>query len=282
MFVRRTLLSYFRLCLVCWSLLALSLRGAGAEEPKGPARWEKEIAALEEADRTLPRPLNPVLFVGSSSIRLWKVAESFPDLPVINHGFGGSQYADAAYFAERLVVPLQPAIVVLYSGDNDIASGKSADQVLADLTKLVTLIHEHLPKTRVVVIGVKPSIKRWAKIETVRETNRQMQAWLAQDSRRSFVDVDPPMLGADGKPRPELFLEDGLHLNATGYALWTGLVRPHLEPVPSVANDNESTGEVAGGEAADGGRDGDGNEMVGRRVWRGGRKYLRSSRVLGR
>ena len=208
--------------------LGCGLAAQAADPPSGPERWEADIAAFEKEDREKPRPEGAILFTGSSSIRLWKVEESFPDRPVINRGFGGSQYADAAHFAKRIILPHRPAIVVLYSGDNDIAKGKSPEQVLQDLQSLVATVHEELPATRIVVIGVKPSISRWSKIETIRETNRRMREWLGQDPRRSFVDVDPPMLNADGQPRPELFRKDGLHLNDVGYELWSGLLRPHL------------------------------------------------------
>jgi lysophospholipase L1-like esterase len=168
------------------------------------------------------------LFVGSSSIRLWKLADSFGELPVINRGFGGSQLADSVHYAERLILKQRPKVVVVYAGDNDLAGGKSPATVAADFRALVKKIHQSLPDTRIVYIGVKPSLKRWNLIDQVRKTNQLIADQCRAGDRLTFVDVDAPMLGKDGKPRPELYQKDGLHLTAEGYALWTSLVKPLL------------------------------------------------------
>jgi lysophospholipase L1-like esterase len=147
---------------------------------------------------------------------------------VLNRGFGGSQLADSVRYVERIVTPYQPRVVVLYAGDNDLASGKSPEQVLADYRQFVAKVHAALPKTRIVYIAVKPSLARWKLIEKGRATNRLIQQAAAENPRLVFVDLEKPMLGPDGKPRPELFLRDGLHLNAEGYRIWADLVRPHL------------------------------------------------------
>jgi lysophospholipase L1-like esterase len=159
----------------------------------------------------------------------WNLPESFPDLKVINRGFGGSEMADAARYASRIVVPYSPRIVVLYSGDNDIGRGVAPEKVQADFERFVQVVHGALPQARIVVIGVKPSILRWAVWDNMKKANALMRAYIQSHKGLEYVEVGPAMLGADGKPRPELFVPDGLHLSAEGYKLWTGLLRPHLK-----------------------------------------------------
>ncbi len=202
---------------------AITLTAATAD------RWESDIAAYEAMDRKSPPVQDGIVFIGSSSVRLWDVRKSFPDLPVVNRGFGGSQLADSVRYADRILIPYRPKTVVLYAGDNDLAAGKSPEQVLADYKAFAAKVHDALPDTRIVYVAVKPSPKRWALIEKIRETNRLIRAAAEQDPRQVFVDVEKPMLTAEGQPRAELYRADELHLNEEGYKLWTELVRPHLE-----------------------------------------------------
>jgi DNA-binding beta-propeller fold protein YncE/lysophospholipase L1-like esterase len=183
-------------------------------------RWESAIQAFEEKDKASPPPQGEVLFVGSSTIRLWNLSESFPDLKCTNRGFGGSQMTDLVHYADRIIVPYRPRLVVVYSGDNDMASGKSPDQVLADVKSLVAAVHARLPPTRFVFISIKPSIQRWQLYETQRDTNRLIAEFTKQDQRLGFFDITASMLGPDGSPRPELFAKDGLHLSPAGYKIW--------------------------------------------------------------
>jgi outer membrane protein assembly factor BamB/lysophospholipase L1-like esterase len=210
-------------------LIALSIQSVcGQTEPTGSARWEPQIAAFVEQDRLDAPPMGEVLFVGSSSIRGWDLNRSFPELMAINRGFGGSQIEDSVYYAERIILPYRPQIVVIYAGDNDINAGKSAERVCADYQKLATTIRQALPDTTIVYISIKPSLRRWGLIDKMREANRRIRDVAAADEKLVFVDVDGPMMDADGRPRKELFVDDGLHLNAEGYRLWSDLVRPHL------------------------------------------------------
>lgn len=192
------------------------------------SRWEAAIQAFEQQDAEQMPPKNGIVFVGSSSIRKWDLKKSFPDLNAINRGFGGSEMSDSVEFADRIVLKHEPRVVVVYAGDNDIAHDKTPQRVRDDFRQLVELIHTKFPKTKIVFIAVKPSIKRWALIDQVRETNRLITGLTALDERLQFVDVDKPMIGSNGLPRKELFVEDGLHLSDEGYAIWTSLVKPHL------------------------------------------------------
>lgn len=203
--------------------------GVEAADQKDPfARWESWIRKFEAQDKQQMPPANGILFLGSSSIVGWDVEQYFPGLPVYNRGFGGSRVIDSVHFAERIVLPYRPKTIVFYAGDNDLAAGKSPEHVAADYKTFVAKVHAALPETRIVYIAVKPSIRRWKLIDKIRSANALIRAETEKDARLTFVDIDTPMLGSDGKPRKELFKSDGLHLNPSGYELWTELVRPHL------------------------------------------------------
>ena len=202
---------------------------ATPREAPTPDPWEADIAAFEAADRERPPPAGGVVFVGSSSIRLWNtLAEDFPGVPVVNRGFGGSELSDALRFADRIVLPYRPRMVVVYAGDNDLWAGETPEQVFEDFRALVRTIHDELPRTRVAFIAVKPSVARWRIEGEVRRTNQLIREFAAADPRVDYIDIFTPMLGSDGRPRPELFVDDGLHLNARGYELWKSVVAPFL------------------------------------------------------
>lgn len=200
------------------------------QETKPPAadKWEPEIRKFEEQAQKTPPPVGANLFVGSSSIRMWKLGPSFPNHVTINRGFGGSQLADAAKYAERLVVAAKPRVVVLYAGDNDIATGKSPEIIRNDYRTFRDKIQTALPDTRIIAIAVKPSPSRWKFREQAQETNRLLRAEVEAGKNQTFVDVWPAMLGEDGQPRSDLFLKDNLHMNETGYKIWNELIEPHL------------------------------------------------------
>ena len=193
------------------------------------SRWEKSIARFEAADKKQMPRTDGILFIGSSSIRMWKTLErDFPGEPVINRGFGGSQIADSVHFAGRIVHPYKPRQIVLYAGDNDVAAGKSPETVLADFQQFLKTVRAKLPKVRVSFIAIKPSLSRWKLSGKMAMANSLVRNTCSKDKRLDYIDIWQPMLGDNGKPRPDLFLGDGLHLNTKGYALWTSIVKPHL------------------------------------------------------
>ncbi len=208
---------------------------AGALRAQAPApdpnRWEPAIQKFEEADRVSPPAKGGIVFIGASSVVRWNLEQSFPDLNgiAINRGFGGSEMADAARYAARIVVPYQPGVVVLYEGDNDIGRGVAPEKVEADFEQFVTVVRGALPNARLVVIAVKPSLLRWSVYDNMKKANALMRAYVERHSGMNFVEVGPSMLGADGKPRPELYVADGLHMTPEGYKIWNRLVRPHLK-----------------------------------------------------
>ena len=208
---------------------------AHAVERPDPARFEAEIRAFEVADSTAPAPRGAVVFYGSSSLRLWhpRLAADFPGITVVGRGFGGSTMGEAVHFLPRAVAPLAPRAVVLYEGDNDIEMGLTPDQVMADFDTLLARLWRAMPEARVYVIAIKPSGARRERWPAMRETNRRFAERCKRDKKRlAYVDVATPMLGKDGRPRPELFLEDRLHLNARGYDLWRDIVGRALQREP--------------------------------------------------
>ena len=207
-----------------------TLKGQGTRlsEPD-PGRWEQVIRRFEAWDSKSSFPPDAVLFVGSSSIRLWPTRESFPDRQVINRGFGGAHISDVNHFARRIVLPYRPRVIVFYAGDNDIAGGKSPQRVFDDYRAFVCMVHDAVPNARVLFLPIKPSPSRWSWWPQMREANSMIQAYSQEDDRLLFVDTATPMLGGDGRPRAELFLTDGLHLNAQGYELWTRVLAPAIE-----------------------------------------------------
>ena len=191
------------------------------------AQWESEIAQFEVADRTNPPRPGGVVFVGSSSIRMWPdLRADFPGVDVVQRGFGGSEIADAVYYAPRIVLKYHPRLIVFYAGDNDIANGKSPETVFRDYASFVALVERALPDTRIAFISIKPSGSRWALVDKMRAANAMIRDYIAHDPRQVYVDVFTPMLGPNGLPRDELFVEDKLHMTPAGYALWRNLLTP--------------------------------------------------------
>jgi len=197
--------------------------------PEGFERWEEAMQAFDKENAENSPEKGQIVFTGSSSARLWPLDKSFPDLDVLNRGFGGSEISDTIHFAERFLFPLEPRIIVFYAGDNDIGHGESPESVAEDYQTFAAMVHEALPGTRIAYIAIKPSIRRWNLIEQVREANNLIQAQTEADDLADFVDIAAPMIGDNGEPRPELFVEDGLHLTAEGYELWTSILRPYLD-----------------------------------------------------
>lgn len=192
--------------------------------------FEDEILKFEAADREhMPKP-GGVLFVGSSSIRLWKsLKEDFPNLQVLNRGFGGSQIEDSVRLVDRIVVPYKPKAIVFFAGTNDLAAGKTPERVLSDYNAFVTKVWNKLPGVPIAFIAITPAPSRWANVKNIRQANDYIRNYTASRPGLRFVDVFPLMLDANGQPRPELFIEDRLHMKPAGYAIWVKAVTPVID-----------------------------------------------------
>ena len=195
------------------------------------AAFEPEIRAFELTDRVIGSA-SRIVFIGSSSIRRWDaIGMDFPHHRVVNRGFGGSHIADSVYFADRILAAHKPPVVVMYAGSNDIDAGKSPKAVAADFKAFTAKVWSSWPKAVVAFISIAPSPARLTEIGNVREANKLIAAYCDTDPRLKFIDIFPSMLGADGRPRRELYVDDGLHMTRKGYLLWIPAVEAVLETI---------------------------------------------------
>ncbi len=200
------------------------------QELGSSAKWEKAIAAYEQADIENPPPKGGIEFVGSSTIRKWgDLTKVFPGLPVFNRGFGGSQIKDTTFFASRIIIPYAPRNIVFHAGDNDLAAGATPEQVIADLKELVATIQAKLPETEFCYISLKPSVKRERLRAEQQKVNEGAMELSKSNPRFHYIDQYYMVTDAKGNPRPELFAADALHLSEAGYKLLVERVRPFLK-----------------------------------------------------
>ena len=191
-------------------------------------KWEGEIAKLTVKQLERPAPEGVILFTGSSSIRRWDtLAADFPQHAVLNRGFGGSQVSDLIAYFEPLFLDVKPSQVVIYSGTNDLNAGESAERVLGDLATLCGMLRVALPEAKIAFIGAAPNPARWAQRDAQVRFNQLVADYCAQYGH-DFIDVWSPMLGDDGTPSRDIYVADGLHMNAAGYVMWKAIVKPYL------------------------------------------------------
>lgn len=221
--------AFFRRALVAFVVLTPLLLALGEGTNHNFAKWEQEISAYERSDATNPPPQGCFVFIGSSTIARWKtIAEDFPGVPVVNRGFGGSEIMDATYFAARVVVPYAPKKVFLRAGGNDLAAGKSAEQVFTNFIEFAETVHAALPQAEIIFISQSPSLARWKQHEAEKTLNALAAVYVRGKPWLKYLETYDIVLGADGLPRAELFVADKLHFNAAGYKLLAERVRPLL------------------------------------------------------
>lgn len=217
------MLGCFATALACHALMQAE------DKPSGIARWEAAIVAFEAIDKTLAPEAGGVVFYGSSSARLWNLKASFPNLRTVNRGFGGSDMAAAAHFYERVVPQHRPLAVVLYEGDNDLADGRTACQILADFETLITKHKQSLPDAKLICLSVKFSPSR-SKLRLDQEAvNALFKARCARDPQLVYVDLASKLLDEQGQPQAKYFMADKLHLNPDGYGRWNEALLPIIE-----------------------------------------------------
>ena len=210
-------------------LLTLVLPADGFAQDRVAERWAETIQGFVASDQQSPYPAGGAVFTGSSSIVRWNtLQEDFPDLDPLNRGFGGSQLSEVRVYLDDLVIKHRPEVVVLYAGENDIAFGRSAEDVFNDYIAIVAEMRRELPETRLVFISVKPGPARWDRVGEVRKVNSMVMEFAARDPLLDYVDVFTPMLNAQGEPIPELFVEDGIHMTPAGYEIWTSVIEPYV------------------------------------------------------
>ena len=218
-------------CVLMFALLTVIAYSESVRAQDDPhARWEKTIRAFEKEDASSFPEQGAILFIGSSSFRMWStLAEDMAPFPVVNRGFGGSHIDNCTRFADRIAIPYRPSAVVLYAGDNDIAAKKSPDRVLEDFKSFVSVVHASLPGIPIYFASIKPSPRRWEMWEDMKRANALIERYCVDTSYLAYVDVSTPMLDETGIVRGDLYLDDNLHMNADGYRLWTSIIKPRLE-----------------------------------------------------
>lgn len=213
------------------AVLLAACAATQADQPLAPipaeAPFRDEVLRFAEIDRETPPPECPVLFVGSSSIRMWDgLAGDLAPWPVLNRGFGGSTIADVNLHFDRLVTPYRPRAIVFYAGENDIDAGRSPAAVADEFRRFLETKRARIGSAPVFFISAKPSKLRFVQLDRQAELNQRIRQLASTASDLVFIDVAPAMM-SDGRPR-ELFVEDGLHMNSAGYAIWRGIVRRAL------------------------------------------------------
>lgn len=215
-------------------LLLASACAADAQRVQNPdpARFKSEIDAFAAWDSKNSAPADAVLFVGSSSIRMWNTADAFGDRAVINRGFGGAHISDMLAYFDRIAGRFDPWAVVFYCGDNDVTDGKPPEQVVADFEAFRARLRKSVGPVPVVWIPIKPSVARWSLREPMQEVNRMVAEAAGEDPTLVVADIWTPMVETGSPPSETLFLDDGLHLSREGYDLWNRIVEQTLEALP--------------------------------------------------
>jgi lysophospholipase L1-like esterase len=212
--------------LLTLSLLCVASVWAETATPRpNPERFAKDIAAFAD----VPAEKGGIVFTGSSSIRLWKtLKEDFPDLPVLNRGFGGSVANDLVAHFDTVVARHEPKLLVTYTGSNDLNAKLTVEESLADYVRFLERVHEHLPATRVIVTSVKIGERRIAQMPQVHELNRRLKAWCEQRDWARYLDCTSYLADASGHPQRKYYAPDLLHLSPEGYAEWKKILDPVL------------------------------------------------------
>lgn len=207
----------------------LCLLWVGQASAQDPLRFTEEVKRIQEKNPA-ENHQGAVVFTGSSSIRMWEdLTEDFPNRHIVNTGFGGSHATDLIYFIDELVLNYAPSQVFIYEGDNDIAGKKTTAEILQVMDQIVTRIQNEFPNTEVVLISAKPSISRWNLASEYESLNKALKDYAKSKKNVGFADVWKPMLGKDGKPLADIFIQDNLHMNRKGYDIWKKVIAKHIK-----------------------------------------------------
>lgn len=225
-------------CILAVAFLALlaGVPAAMAQTQKKPAaygdptRLEKAITAFEGGDAKERPPEGAIVCTGSSSILHWHgtIKQDLAPLTVIPRGLSGSTMNDLLHYADRIVIAYKPRAVFVYEGSNDINAGIAPELVAAAFTSFVARVHAKLPQTRIYVLSINPSPRRWALWPKMQAANALIKAFCDHHPLLTYIDVSARMLDETGRPRPDLYQPDALHLVRKGYELWRDAVRPVL------------------------------------------------------
>lgn len=209
---------------------AASAPAASQPQTKPSHDWEPAMKAFEAVDKDSPPPKGTIVFTGASNITRWKSLEAdFPRHKVIHRGFGGSGMGDMVLYADRVVIPYAPRLVVFQAGGNDVRRGRSVEDIVGDFKAFTAKVRKALPQTRIAYLSIPSSPSVWKNPETFRRVNDEIGKFIKTQDNMRYIDCWNPALDESGKPRPELFEKDGLHNNAEGYKLYVKIIEPYLD-----------------------------------------------------
>ena len=210
-------------------ILLLPAAAAQAQSPALQERFEKKVREYVAGDLAQPPPRGAILFAGDSQFYRWStIHEDLPGYTLINRGIDSFQTDDLIRYADQLIVPYQPRLIVLHVGGNDVHNGKTPAQVLADFKTLVAAVHAKLPGVRILWSSITPGPGRWDEAPQRRETNRVMKEYIATQPDLGFIDLWDAMLTPDGKPREDIWVADRVHPNHAGYLIRVQITQPFL------------------------------------------------------
>lgn len=195
-----------------------------------PSRFANQVSEIQQKyDTLLDTSKETIVFTGSSSVRMWKSLDSmFPEHQIVNSGFGGSQASDLLVYSEELITDFNPKKVFIYEGDNDVNAKKKSREIIKTFEDIIAKVKAQDDQTEIVIIAAKPSISRWKLKRKYKRLNRKLERLAKKNDLLEFADVWTPML--DGRTvKQDIFIEDGLHMNAKGYALWYDVIKPYMK-----------------------------------------------------
>jgi lysophospholipase L1-like esterase len=210
------------------ALLSLTAIHANSQIVSGPERFRQEVTEI--VSRPIPSAKGLVLFTGSSSIRIWNdISDYFPGYNIVNRGFGGSQTSDLLYYADQLILSVKPVKIFIYEGDNDLAGGKTSNQIMATTDSLLQRIRQQFTTSvPVYFISPKPSVARWKLKDAYLEHSQNLKQWVSTKDNVFYVDGWSSLIGKNGDVMTDIFLDDNLHLNKKGYDLWSTGIKKFL------------------------------------------------------
>ena len=196
-----------------------------------PHRFEAAVMTYESADKTNSPPSNAILLVGDSQFYRWKtVHEDLPGYTIINRGIDSFEMSDLLYYADRLVLPYQPRLIVLHVGGNDVHAGRATTNILAEFKAFVARVREKLPQVPIAFTSITPGPSRWSEAPQRKEANQAIKDYVASQPGLLYIDLWDAMLTPDGQPRQDLWVADGVHPNHDGYLVRVKIMRPLLGP----------------------------------------------------
>lgn len=188
-----------------------------------------EIQKFRKDDSLSAPPANPILFVGSSSFRMWKdVKDYFPGYTILNRGFGGSGIPHVIQYADDVIFKYNPRQIVIYCGENDLGPDVKGEYIATKFKELFQLIRSRMPGVPIAYISMKPSPRREKFLDAMKDGNKRIKKFLKKQKKAAYIDVYSAMRKEDGSLNTDLFLEDNLHMNSKGYKIWQPLIQPHL------------------------------------------------------